>query len=203
MPVARDDFTGPVVDTSKWIVYNGYDPFSGENWLASNAVIESGTLALHGRADGSVGGVAWIGNQTYGLWEVDARFSAPADPELCPVFMLWPADDDTWPSAGELDFAEVYDPDRQYVEGWLHYDPTDMQDYAGLYPVDLTQWHTFAVEWRADHVSYLVDGVPWWTTTSHIPTGPMHLVMQIDNMLPGAANYVPSQVNIGSVRIYQ
>jgi hypothetical protein len=47
----RDDFIDPTLSTTRWGVYDGVNPTSGETWRAGNAVIESNGLALrtHGR----------------------------------------------------------------------------------------------------------------------------------------------------------
>ena len=97
------------------------------------------------------------------------------------VSLLWP-DADDWPTGGEIDFMEIIDPARQIVEGYLHHGPPDQREGSAV-AINATSWHSWAVEWTVDHIDFLVDGVPWWTTTTtaHFPPGPMQLCLQLDN----------------------
>ena len=47
---------------------------------------------------------------------------------------------------------------------------------------DFSQWHTFAVDWLPDHITWYVDGRARFTVTdkSRIPDTPMHLAIQLD-----------------------
>jgi beta-glucanase (GH16 family) len=40
-------------------------------------------------------------------------------------------------------------------------------------------YHVFSVDWRPDHVTWYVDGKPYWTVTEDIPHFPMVLVMDL------------------------
>lgn len=48
--------------------------------------------------------------------------------------------------------------------------------------IDVTQWHSYAVEWTASHLIYYVDGEPRWLMTdpTRLPPRPMHLCVQLD-----------------------
>ena len=46
--------------------------------------------------------------------------------------------------------------------------------------VDVTQWHTYAIRWQADAVTFLVDGAETLRTPL-TPRGPLGLVLWIDN----------------------
>ncbi|TNC27833.1 glycoside hydrolase family 16 protein [Amycolatopsis alkalitolerans] len=186
-----EEFAGGVLQPRAWEVYNGYNPLSGETWRADHCSVSHGVLEL--RADRSgLCGIAARTQHVYARIEVRARFPVPADPGLAPVFLLWPQDDRDWPQAGEIDFMECYDPARQSFESWLHYARAgrDASDTAGRYRVDMTGWHTYAVEWTRDAVAVSVDGRTWHTYRRHVPAGPMHLTLQIDRVgrVAGAAN---------------
>lgn len=205
--IGGDDFNGTRVNPSNWTVYDGFDAPSNTTWSARQCKVSAGVLTLSGANDtaGTTCGIAWQDDQTYGRWEVRARFPAPAAIAYDPVFLLWPENDDK-ASVGEIDFAEEYDPARQYIESWLHGPGNAQVSYQRKY-VDLTQWHNFAVEWQPDHITCYLDGVPWlgYADPRFVPDKPMHLVLQ-QNFVPRTPANVPpiaSSVDVDWVRIYR
>jgi len=77
---------------------------------------------------------------------------------------------------------EISDPSRQSVDGFLHYDHSDQQDYGNV-RIDATQWHSWAVEWTPHRIAMFVDGRQWWESTDpdHLPPSSMKLCMQLDD----------------------
>ncbi|HEX3787389.1 MAG TPA: glycoside hydrolase family 16 protein [Pseudonocardiaceae bacterium] len=176
------NFNGTSLSNSVWSTYNGTNPASGEHWSSAQCTLSEGVLTLAASSNGLCGLTA-LRQYTYGKFELRAKFSAPADPNLNPVFLLWPELDSTWPRAGEIDAIEDHDPTRTSLQSWNHFADSNGQDmatYAGVYQVDMTQWHTYAIDWQRDYVTLYVDNVPWHVYTRHIPSGPMHPVIQID-----------------------
>ncbi len=71
-----------------------------------------------------------------------------------------------------------------------------VREDAACLTVDVTAWHTYALEWRADVVRFLVDGEQCFATTI-APGGPLGLVLWIDNQY---AAFPPSGiVRLGTV----
>lgn len=205
--IGADEFDGTKVDTAKWAAYDDYNDVSQTMWSAKQCSVAGGMLILTGAHDdaGSTCGLAWQGDQVYGRWEVRARFPVPAAIAYDPVFLLWPQNDDK-AGVGEIDFAEEYDPNRQYIESWLH-GPGDRQVAYERKYVDLTQWHNFAVEWEASHITSYIDGVAWlgYADPAFIPSQPMHLTVQ-QGFTPRTKADVPpitSTVDVDWVRIYR
>jgi beta-glucanase (GH16 family) len=71
-----------------------------------------------------------------------------------------------WPRAGELDIAEWRGQDVNTVNGTLHMS----RSYGGSGLTSATtlsspssDWHTYALDWAPNRVSWLVDGVPYFT----------------------------------------
>lgn len=201
-----DEFDGDKVDTARWDIYEGVNGVN-ESWSGQQCSVRNGTLTITGQPDalGTSCGIAWRQNQTYGRWEVRARMPAPADPGFAPVFLLWGADDANYPGAGEIDFAEEYDPDRQFIESWLHGPGNLKGPYFKSRPVDLTQWHNFAVDWQPDHVTIYLDGVPWgiYSDPKFIPRTPMHLTLQQNFTRKHPGPPLRSSVEIDWARIYR
>lgn len=178
-PNRSDDFTD-AASLQQWSVYDG--PGHDGNGRRTRSAISAGDgkLTITGDSQGNSGGMAWLPGQMYGRWEACVK-SSPAAPGYHSLLLLWP-DAENWPVGGEIDFMEIADPARQSVESWLHYGPNDERD-SGAVRIDATQWHSWAVEWTPQRVAVFVDGVQWWEATdpAHLPPGPMHLCIQLDN----------------------
>ncbi|GAB2985941.1 hypothetical protein GCM10017788_07800 [Amycolatopsis acidiphila] len=185
-PVVSDDFDGVSLDRASWVAYDGYNHASGETWRAAQCTVSGGVLRLHAD-DTGICGIASRTQKTYGKAEVRARFSAPAGRGLAPVFLFWPQNDEDWPQAGEIDWLECYDTTRQSFGSWIHYagpSDSDESDRAGDFRVDMSQWHTYGVEWTSSAVRVSVDGQVWHVYTEHLPSGPMHLALQVNRIGP-------------------
>jgi beta-glucanase (GH16 family) len=103
-------------------------------------------------------------SQTFGRFEVRAKLAPVFVKGLQTSFWLWP-DDATryggWPLSGEIDFAEIYTqyPDRAIP--YIHYHPATIDwNVTNNYCLinDISQFHTYAVEWTADTITILYDG---------------------------------------------
>ena len=90
----------------------------------------------------------------------EARIKMPADEGVWPAF--WLLGNGKWPDTGEIDIMEyVGEPD--WIGVALH-----GPGYSGETPLvnkfffpdglDVTDWHTYAVEWTGDQIDFLIDG---------------------------------------------
>lgn len=179
-PNRSEEFNDPSL--AGWYLYSG--PGNGGNGVRTPAAVSvaNGVMTITGDAAGNTEGMGWNSGQLYGRWEVCAQ-SSPASPNYHSVLLLWP-DSERWPADGEIDFMEIFDPTRQNVTGsvlhvWPENGP-DRNDHASL-AIDATGWHSWAVEWNADHIIGYADGNEWFRTTTHIPRGAMHLCIQLDH----------------------
>jgi licheninase len=178
-PNRSDGFNDPA-SLAGWKIYDS-PGHNGNGRRTPDAVsVADGHLSIVADAKGNTGGMAWNPGQTHGRWEVCVR-SLPAAETYHSVALLWP-DAEDWPSGGEVDFMEIVDPHRQFVEGFLHYGPDNQLEQGGI-AINATEWHAWAVEWTADRLVYFVDGRPWWETRNvdHLPPRAMHLCIQLDN----------------------
>lgn len=160
-PVLTEDFTGSRLDPRKWLVYN--DQHERDNPRTAAATrLAGGRLEMtggiyHGR-DLS-GGVASRVYQKYGRWEV--RMRAERGVGYSAVALLWPERFGD-PESAEINFAEVLDPTRQKVGLFVHHGPDDRQANRGL-RVDFTRWHTVALDWLPESLTFWLDGQKVWT----------------------------------------
>lgn len=120
---------------------------------------------------------------------VDVRFRADAGDGLWPaIWLLAPGERRTdgklaYPSRPEIDIVEVHGDAPGRWRFHLHADTEagavdPGSSFAG--PDTSTGFHTASVEWRADKITWLVDGVPRWSYSGPgIPHEPMYLVVNL------------------------
>lgn len=204
-PVGGDEFNGTAVDQSKWGIYDG-PGHNGNGCRCPKQVTEgNGMLTITGLPNGDSGGMAWHGGQTHGRWETRMRITQnnTGGHPYHPVLTLWP-DSDKWPSGGELDYAET-DAGAPDMSAFLHYGngSADGAQEAFSAPVDITQWHNYAIEWTGDHITGYLDGNQWFTTNNPAvqPPGPMHHTIQLDDFFPGGG-LNQAQMQLDWTRMY-
>lgn len=95
-------------------------------------------------------------SQLYGYFEVSAQL--PAGKGFWPAFWLLPADN-TWPP--ELDIFEVLgsDPSTLYATAHSKADGTHTMQSQAITVSDTSKgFHTYAVNWQSDYITWYVDG---------------------------------------------
>jgi Glycosyl hydrolases family 16 len=200
--VAGDEFnyTG-APDSTKWSPYNS-SGHNGKGRRDPAAIkVANGYATISGDSSGTTGGMsAKFAEQKYGRYEVRMRTTA-AEPQYHAVAILWPVDSSS--KCAEIDFAEQTG-DLGYVKFFLHYGcDSGVQTYAKK-PLDMTQWHNYAVEWTPSGITGYVDGQPWFTDTNpaHMPDGAMHQTLQLDWFPESGKTTKPSTMDIDWVRHY-
>lgn len=193
--VGGDEFNGTSLN-GNWGAYDGAG-HDGNGRRTPDAIkVGGGVVTITGDSGGNSGGMAWGDNQTYGKWEMRAKFPK-GDGNYHPVLLLWPQDG--WPP--EIDFAETTS-DSDQVGFFLHYSSSNQQESATR-NIDITQWHNYAVEWTSSSVTGYIDGVQWFQNSSSgsVPHQPMHPVIQLDNF--GGTSMQTTQMLVDWMRIYK
>ena len=136
-------------------------------------------------------------NFTYGLMQITAKL--PYGPGLWPALWL-AATNDQWPP--ELDIMEHW-----YSEPQMKvYDHTVGKKYLGgpvSTPANLSAgFHTYSLLWTKDRVTWYLDGVQVFTTTSYVPQQAMYFVANVadDSTAAGACT---GTMEIQSVKVWQ
>jgi beta-glucanase (GH16 family) len=136
-------------------------------------------------------------NFTYGLIQISAKL--PYGPGLWPALWL-AATNDQWPP--ELDIMEHW-----YSEPQMKvYDHTVGEQYVGgavPTPANLsTGFHTYSLLWTKDRVTWYLDGVQTFTTTSYVPQQAMYFIANVadDSTAAGACT---GTMQIQSVKVWQ
>ena len=115
----------------------------------------------------------------------------------------------------EIDFGEFECEDSKHFTNTIYGTGMKGLDHRKWYTkVDLsTGFHTFAVEWEEDHITFYLDNVTLWTYTgSEMPTAPMSVY--IDMAIMGGFNptgipqetlnaMFPRQMTVDYVRAYK
>lgn len=193
-PAGGDEFNGGALNLSKWGPYNSKGGF-GNGLRRPSAITQSAGSLVITAAGQTSGGLAELVGQRYGRWEFRARTDDGRG--FGSAILLWP--DSEKVSDGEIDIAEVPAEQRDRAHFVLH-SGTDGNTLNGSnMPGDFSQWHTFAIDWLPDHVTWYVDGRAQFTVRdqTHIPDVPMHLAIQLDQgpvedwMLPPDATTPP------------
>ncbi|MFG2622763.1 RICIN domain-containing protein [Streptomyces sp. NPDC048507] len=189
-----DDFDGPAgaaVDTGKWQTETGDNVSNHERqyYTAGNrnaALDGQGHLVITARREDPAGYACWYGRceytsarlntagrftQAYG--HVEARAKVPRGQGMWPAFWMLGSDIGQvgWPASGEIDVMENVGFEPSTVHGTLHgpgysgaggigaaYSLPGGQAFADAF-------HTFAVDWAPDSVSWSVDGVVYQRRT--------------------------------------
>lgn len=134
--------------------------YASENYQVNSGVMQPPTGAA--------------ANQGFGLYSITAATDANEGPG--PFAALWPSSD-VWPGP-ELDIFEKQGPDSN-TNGYstIHWKDSgggDAYETFLLGNVDLSQRHTYAMDWEADHITLYVDGGEIYTTTQHVPQDYAH-----------------------------
>lgn len=176
-----DEFAGPGLDPAWQQHFSccgrivGIDP--------SLAVVSKGMLSLgvSHRADGWYGSLidtesSW--QQQYG--HIEARIQVPAGTGLWPAFWGYVAGGG---QQAEIDTMEVCpgSADATALHTSVHWSGRGSQGHLTR-TADLSQgFHVYAVDWRADHLTFSLDGNPIWTfaDASHVPQVALPLILDL------------------------
>lgn len=203
-----DDFDVPTRSfpgdaySSRWVTYDDHHPdTSGKGVMMPSRVItvHDSLLDFHLRTENGVPlGAAALPvlpsgtGQAFGRYSV--RYRADSLPGFASAWLLWP-DSEQWPAHGEIDFpeGELDSP----VNAFLHYaHPDGGQDaFCGL--GSWQGWHTATTEWTSGRVQFFLDGALVGTSTTQVPTEPMHWVLQNET----AYGAVPDATTAGHVLV--
>jgi len=218
-------FSGTQLSTSTWATCYDWaanpaagcdnNPTDEKEWyLPSQAGVSGGTLNLTAKQETTQGlsssGAAQTYtcrsgmvtskpsfNFTYGLIQISAKL--PYGPGLWPALWL-AATNDQWPP--ELDIMEHWYSEPQAKV----YDHTVGKKYLGgpvPTPDDLSaSFNTYSLLWTKDRVTWYLDGVQVFTTTTDVPQQAMYFIANVadDSTAKGACT---GTMEIQSVKVWQ
>lgn len=163
--------------------------------------VQDGYLQISGLSNGTTGGMmSRAVYPAFGRWEARMRVDKQGPGNAYhAVVALIPAGVPYDGGAGDLDFAEA-DAGSGYMHVFVHFPPAK-QTYATV-PLDLAEWHAYAIEVAPDHISWFVDGkVAMTTTRREAITGVEWTTnIQLDAYHP--AGLAPSNMQVDYFRYY-
>lgn len=236
--VWSEEFVGPagtLPDDSRWTfdVGTGWGNAQLEYDTARPANVSldgQGHLAITARQESYLGSAYTSGRintrgrfaQARGRFE--ARMKLPSGRGLWPAFWLLGADYATnpWPACGEIDIMEYRGQEPGVVHGSLHgpgYSGGNARTRSFTLPGGGRfdeGFHVFAVEWRADRITWFVDDMPYQVLTpASLPAGapwvfdrPFIVILNLavgGNYVgpPDAGTTFPQTLLVDYVRVYQ
>jgi beta-glucanase (GH16 family) len=235
----HDEFDGNSLDTSKWTtcyfnfkVGDGCDHDQNELELyqPDNISVNNGVLTLqaekktvnatNGQTYNYTSGMITTGPTSdssddtrfsfkYGYMEMRAK--VPAGQGLWPAFWTLPTTLN-WPP--EIDVFEILGNAPNVLNMHYHYpNGTDDGGDDGVKwtgPDFSAGWHTYAVDWEPNAITWYVDGVQrrTYTDASKITANPMYLIanLAVGGDWPGspdASTQFPAQFQIDYIRVWQ
>jgi len=172
---------------TRWKAYGeGWKDTSGNGVYSPSRVlsVKNGSLDYYVHTDNGVHYVAApvpkvpTNGQPYGRYSV--RFRADAIPGYKTAWLLWP-DSDNW-SDGEIDFPEGNL--TSTIQAYSHCVGEPQKNCLAVNTgKTFADWHIATVEWVPGKVTFFLDGQQVGTTTSRVPTAPMHWVLQTETRL--------------------
>ena len=117
---------------------------------------------LRTRFTGGMIGTRGKFSQTYGRFEVRARFPGNERPGVHGGFWMYPVNHTygDWPASGEIDVAEWWSYDRTLVLPSLHFNGRDPDVDSGwdCRVDDVAGFHTYTAVWQPTVIRFFIDG---------------------------------------------
>ena len=187
-----DEFNGlagSAFDSSKWVAQEGDGvAFKNAGWgnneeqwyLGSQATATGdGSLRISAKRAGATnykcyyGACTWVSSKLvtykkvgfmYGRFE--ARIKSSTGQGVWPAFWLLGANIDSrlWPGCGETDIMELKGAEPNTLWGTIHGPNGDLGTTKTL-SSDISQWHTYTIDWTPDSITWFVDGVSYQRIT--------------------------------------
>ena len=228
--VWSDEFDGTTLNTANWVYDIGTGSGGwGNNELeyytdrTQNVAVTGGNLEItalkesYGGMGYTSGRIKTLGKQSWTYGKVEARIKLPTGQGIWPAFWMLGSNIGTasWPGCGEIDIMEHVN-NESVTHGTMHWDYNGYQYYGGSSPnLDLSQYHTYAIEWDANAIKWFVDGTQYWEgniANSINGTDEFHkpffilLNLAVGGNWPGSPNsstVFPAKMYVDYVRVYQ
>jgi len=195
-----EDFEGSGLQQDRWATCYYFrssgctNEYNGElqAYQDHNVTVADGKLSLTARREAAPGFlqdgtrrqfqytsgmVSSHGHMSFQYGYVEFRAKLPKGRGLWPALWLLP-EGRGWPP--EIDVMEYIgsQPDRVYMTNHPG-DGSAATSFAYVGPDFSQDWHTFALDWRPEGLTFYVDGVQRGATSTGVPHVPMYLVMNV------------------------
>lgn len=219
----HDEFDAPAL-APIWTAHQYWDEAAtvgegDEESDPANVSVANGFLQLTARRDirfkkpftGALvqaGGIRGKSNPTFSFLHgyIEARICIPQGQGLWPAFWLMPAS--YHDANGEIDIIDngTGNPDVLHGGAIRH-----GRDYQHQHPAELAPgFHTFAVDWQSDHITWYVDARPWARTddATLICAEPMYPIFDLAvggkwGGPPNESTHFPAVMDVDWIRVWQ
>lgn len=213
-----DEFAGAQLDENLWwphyryaeTINNELQAYTPDSFVFDNGILKiRADKRAFGGKDYTSGAMATLTkfSQTYGYFEIRAKM--PKGKGFWPAFWLLPVNG-AWPP--EIDVMEHLGREPDVSHQTFHWSENgeNKHDSHETRGIDFTaDYHTYAVEWRADKMIFFIDGTEEFRVEGDkVPHVPMYMLVNLavggdwaqapDNTTP-----FPSTYDIDYIRAYQ
>lgn len=130
------------------------------------AVVSDGTLKINLMKDGDAVKSARLYAQRNTGWQygyIEARIKVPEGKGTWPAFWMMPVNYNSWPADGEIDIMEHVGYNANVIHSTIHctkYNNTGtaVETATVSVPTATSEFHTYALDWTADKMTFYVDG---------------------------------------------
>lgn len=203
---------------------DGWGNHELQYYRQENASIENGQLVITAKKE-NYGGANYTsaklktqGKASWKYGKIEARIKLPSFMGSWPAF--WMLSDKigtiSWPYSGEIDIMEHVNVEDK-THGTIHWadENNHKAEYGGSTTIDVTQYHTYGVEWDETAIRWYVDGNQFFTADIANNVNSTHefhekffaiLNMAIGGTWPGYVindNALPAKMYVDYVRVYQ
>jgi beta-glucanase (GH16 family) len=228
----NDEFDGSSINLSNWsfdLGAGGWGNGEAEFYTSrpENVRVENSTLVIEARQEKYEGSYYTSARlktqnlQSFQYGRIETRLRVPAGAGLWPAFWMLGAgyNGSNWPDCGEIDIMEYIGKEPNLNMGTLH-----GPGYSGA--LGLTKWnrqkyniaddyHTYAIEWQADQISWFYDGMKYFTVTradvgdrTWVGNQPFFIILNlaVGGQLPGPIGLdtvFPAQLLVDYVRVFE
>lgn len=220
-----------------------------QSYKENNVKLEDGLLVItaqkeNPRVDGKAftsGRITSRGKFTTLYGYVEARIKLPAISGMWPAFWMLPQPSSTdktgnvyggWAANGELDIMEARGRIPTEIDTTLHfggkYPQNTYKSKKAYLDTPISEWHTYAVDWRKEYIAWIVDGketfrmsyTQWWTSAVSSEENPyapfdvpFYIVMNLAvggtydstgaNDIKANEDFVSASMYVDYVRVYK
>ena len=225
-----DEFDGISLNRNNCNVeVNGYGGWNDELQYycdsPENIIVSDGTLKIralkqdyHGKEYTSAR-LNSMGKAEFQFGRIEARMKLPSFKGAWPAFWMLGANGRTWPECGEIDILETVN-DESVAYGTAHwakgdsYDSSSSSTLEANARIDITQWHTYGIEWDENKIMWYVDDIQYHVVDlASDPdkaslTKPQYLLfnLAVGGQWPGFDidnDALPATMEIDYVRVYK
>ncbi len=168
--VWHDEFDGTKL-SSDWTAAtgkgdNGWGNNEIQYYTSENATVANGRLSITLKDDGNQVTSSRLYAKVSTGWRygyIEARIKLPTGKGTWPAFWMMPVNFTSWPADGEIDIMEEVGYNPNVVHSTIHCNKynntgTSVETATKSVPTAQTDFHTYALLWTADKMTFYVDG---------------------------------------------